>query len=208
MSSSKLSNVAITTGIALITSIILGVGVRYYYNNSEKNRKKKVNNNNNNDDNSYEYYPPLPNPVVTLLMASRLCFLATQSSNDPHLSLMNFTYYQPEEILIMTTRRNTKKFEQMITNNKVAVLIHDFPNLDIDKNKTNGNTVSITLNGFSNIIHDENIAIKYRNIHLQKNPDYAQFIEGNEVIIIRIEKARICDINDQVKHWDAKSAIA
>jgi len=202
-SSSKLYNVGITTGIAVITTLILGVGIRFYY---EKNRKK-INHKESNDDNSYyEYYPPLPNPVVTLLLASRLCFLATQSSNDPHLSLMNFTYYQPEEILIMTTRRNTKKFEQMMTNSKVAVLIHDFPNLDIDKNKTNGNTVSITLNGYSNIIQNEDTATKYRNIHLQKNPDYAQFIEGNEVIIIRIEKARICDINDQVKHWDAKTA--
>ena len=198
--------VPLISGVLIISSVVLGV--RYYYNKQRILKNKKEDNDNDNDMNTYEYYPPLPDPVVTLLMASRLCFLATQTTNDPHLSLMNFTYYQPEEILIMTTRKNTKKYEQMVTNKQVAVLIHDFPNLDIDKNKTDGNTVSITLNGTSSIIHNQDIATKYRNIHLEKNPDYTQFIEGNEVIIIRIEKARICDIKDRVTHWDAKDASA
>lgn len=170
------------SGILIITSVVFGIR---YYKYSIKNKKDE---NENDDMNTYEYYPPLPNPVVNLLVASRLCFLATQTTNDPHLSLMNFTYYQPEEILIMTTRKNTKKYEQMVTNKQVAVLIHDFPNLDIDKNKTDGNTVSITLNSVCSIIHNQDVAAKYRNIHLEKNPDYTQFIEGNEVIIIRIQK--------------------
>ena len=145
-----------TTSIIVISSIILGY--HYYYKSVSKNNIKKK----YSEDFSYEYYPPLPNPVVSLLNASRLCHLATQHNNDPHLSLMNFTYYQEEEILIMTTRRDTKKYDHMKNCNKVAVLIHDFPNLEIDKNKTSGNTVSITLNGISNIIYDENIASKYR----------------------------------------------
>lgn len=204
MSNSKF--VLPVTGFLLITTLILVV--KYYQSNGLKAKKKNDNGNDDNDMNSYVVYPPLPNQVVKLLMASRLCFLATQTNNnDPHLSLMNFTYFQAEEILIMTTRKNTKKYDQMKQNKSVAVLIHDFPNLDVDKDKTDGNTVSITLNGFSSIINDEIIANTYRNIHLQNNPDYKQFIEGNEVIIIRIEKARICDIKDKVTHWDAKEAI-
>jgi len=38
--------------------------------------------------------PPLPSPVVNLLKASQLCYLSTSVGNDPHLSLMNFTYHQ------------------------------------------------------------------------------------------------------------------
>ncbi len=88
---------------------------------------------------------------------SRLCFLATQQEGEPHLSLMNFTYYQEEDIVIICTRRNTKKFAQLYRNPKVAVLIHDFPHLNnIPANQDNfealhGKSWSITLNGTSNV---------------------------------------------------------
>ena len=71
--------------------------------------------------------PPLPFHVVRLLEASQLCFLSTSHNNDPHLSLMNFTYYQKDELVIMCTKRDTKKFRQIIKSNTVALLIHDFP---------------------------------------------------------------------------------
>ena len=48
--------------------------------------------------------PPLPASVTRLLEASKLCFLSTSYGNDPHLSLMNFTYFQPDEVVIMTTK--------------------------------------------------------------------------------------------------------
>ena len=40
---------------------------------------------------------------------------------------MNFTYYQKDELVIMCTKRDTKKFRQIIKSNTVALLIHDFP---------------------------------------------------------------------------------
>jgi hypothetical protein len=79
---------------------------------------------------------------------------------------MNFTYYQDEEVIILCTRKNTKKFQQIKLNPKVAVLIHDFPHLschiedeaDITvtpppssppatKKASFGKSYSITLNG-------------------------------------------------------------
>ena len=105
-------NKTIVGTVVVITSAVIGF---YYYMKIKQikndKREKKYS-----EDNifQYEYYPPLPNPVVSLLNASRLCHLATQDNNDPHLSLMNFTYHQEEEILIMTTRKNTKKYEQMV----------------------------------------------------------------------------------------------
>ena len=99
--------------------------------------------------------PPLPFHVVRLLEASQLCFLSTSTNNDPHLSLMNFTYYQKEEIVIMCTQRDTKKFRQISKVPTVALLIHDFPHLKLDDSSPEnspssgdekGKTYSITLN--------------------------------------------------------------
>jgi hypothetical protein len=48
-----------------------------------------------------------------------------------------------------------------------------------------------------------------RALHLNSNPDYSQFIVGDEiaVIIIRIEKARMCDIHDRVSYWNVKDGF-
>ncbi len=158
-------------------------------------------------------YPPLPEDIVRLLNASRLCFLGTSESNEPHLSLMNFTYYKEMECIIMGTRRDTKKYEQMLSCPSVAVLIHDFPHLAVNDEhtssaKSEGKTCSITLNGYVKVwdAGSEEEAF-YRKIHLDNNPDYKQFIGPDNVAIflVRIEKARLCNIQDKVTHWDPKN---
>ena len=111
--------------------------------------------------NSYEneYFPPLPDEVVEVLRTSKLCYLATQSDGNPHLSLMNFTYCRKEEVIILSTRRNTKKFYQIVENPKVAVLIHDFPadsspraSLIVPEPELkNAKQWSITLNGVAEV---------------------------------------------------------
>lgn len=51
-----------------------------------------------------EYFPPLPDVVVEVMRTSKLCYLATQADGNPHLSLMNFTYSRPDEVIILSTR--------------------------------------------------------------------------------------------------------
>uniref|UniRef100_A0A7S1U2P2 Pyridoxamine 5'-phosphate oxidase N-terminal domain-containing protein n=1 Tax=Phaeomonas parva TaxID=124430 RepID=A0A7S1U2P2_9STRA len=74
--------------------------------------------------------PPLPAEVVGLLRSTSLCHLSTQGNDGgPHLSLMRFTYVQAEEKILISTRRNTAKFEYLSQNPSVALLVHDFPHL-------------------------------------------------------------------------------
>eukprot|EP01031_Cornospumella_fuschlensis_P028481 gene28481-34379_t len=159
---------------------------------------------NNNDQ---IFFPPLPDPVVNLLRCSKLCFLATQNDGEPHLSLMNFTYDRPTESIILCTRRNTKKFAQIASNRKVALLIHDFPHLDLANSEGHGRSWSMTLNGVCKIWDEgDKEGEALRAIHLNNNPDYAQFISGAEIAVMQvgIEKVRMCDINDKVSYWNNK----
>lgn len=169
--------------------------------------------------------PPLPFHVVRLLEASQLCFLSTSHNNDPHLSLMNFTYYQPDEVIILCTKRETKKFRQIIKSNTVALLIHDFPHLKLDEDvksggrprTESGKTYSITLNGTCEVTTGP-YAKKLRKIHLEANPEYTGFIKeapdstadcpSPAVLVVRIESARLCNFKDKVEHWDVKTAAA
>ena len=92
--------------------------------------------------------------------------------------------------------------------------MHDFPHLrDQDSTKC-GQNLSITLNGVAYCIDDEDeLSNQYRSLHLNNNPQYSQFIrKSNEVekspsvFVVRVDKARMCDIMDQVKLWNNNSS--
>jgi nitroimidazol reductase NimA-like FMN-containing flavoprotein (pyridoxamine 5'-phosphate oxidase superfamily) len=160
-----------------------------------------------------DYVPPLPQPIAIALERSCLCFLATSVSESPHLSLMRFTYCASlenpqDEVLVMTTRRDTKKYEMLGSNRQVALLVHEFSNDGAQDESTNYATVegrsrySITLNGLAQEATGE-LAEKYRQLHLLRNAGYKQFIEGDDIAVITVSLtgARVCDVHDSVRHY-------
>lgn len=112
--------------------------------------------------------PPFPKAIRDMLSTARLAYLSTVNDNSAHLCLMRFTYLKDEEdgeVIILSTQRNTKKFD-MLTNQKgVALLIHDFEQFNKD-NENNG-VHSITMNGDCRILEDGDKAEYYRAEHLK-----------------------------------------
>lgn len=148
--------------------------------------------------------PPFPELVRGMLSKCRLAYLSTVDSEmgSSHLSLMRFTYLNdPEdgEVVIMSTNIKTKKFEMLQRQKGVALLVHDF-----GQNSVSAGLYSITLNGNCRIVEHITKADYYRKMHLSHNPDYPQFIVGDDIAILCIDvtSARICDINDQVTKWN------
>jgi general stress protein 26 len=141
--------------------------------------------------------PPFPPVVQTLLESCRLAYLSTVDTDTSHLSLMRFTYLASEEVIIMSTNRNTKKYDMLKKQRGVAVLVHDFGG------SSSKGEYSITLNGTCSIIQDVAVSERYRKAHLAHNPDYPQFIVGEDIAILCVDvrSARICNIADQVIQW-------
>ena len=105
----------------------------------------------------------------------------------------------------MSTRRDTKKYQALLNNPQVAILVHDF---DTNRERAekvleSSGTCSVTVYGDLTIVTDKNVEETYRSHHMSTNPKYKQFIEGNDIaiIVIRPSYARICNINDQVSVW-------
>jgi hypothetical protein len=188
-------------------------------NNTNNNTTNNNNNNNNNNNRSSSLIkPPFPQPLRDMLSKCRLAYLSTVDiqATSSHLSLMRFTYLHDiidGEIVIMSTNKNTKKFEMLKQQKGVALLVHDF---DFDTNTEDKNTndndststststrSTITLNGDCCILTGEE-EDKYRKEHLKHNPDYPQFIVGNDIAVlcVHVTSARICDLNDNVIHWN------
>jgi hypothetical protein len=122
---------------------------------------------------------------------------------------MNFTYYKQDQQLIMTTRLDTKKADNLKRNGKVSVLIHDFPTLKTTPSSDTshfGQTYSITLTGVATILpNGTKESEMLRELHIKNNPMSATFIrgEGIGVVVIDVEEARICDVLDNVTTWKA-----
>lgn len=136
---------------------------------------------------------------------------------------MSFTYYKGMECIIMGKRRNTKKYKQISLSPVVALLMHDFQHLKSEdkdnkadstgdgqrseSKQTYDKSFSITLKGTVQVCEEGSTEeVFYRKIHLQKNPDYSNFIDPPEVAIflVIINQARLCNVQDKVTYWDAK----
>jgi len=148
--------------------------------------------------------PPFPQVVRDMLSKCRLAYLSTVDTEEgsSHLSLMRFTYLNDKEdgeVVIMSTQRKTKKYTMLTKQRGVAMLVHDF-----GQHSVAVGLYSITLNGNCRIVDDPIAAEKYRSAHLANNPDYPQFIVGDDIAILCVDvtKARICDVNDCVTTWD------
>jgi hypothetical protein len=101
---------------------------------------------------------PYPPSFSRLLESCQLCAFSTYLS-EPHLSLMHYTYYAEENVIIFCTKILTKKYLQFIASPDVAMLIHDFPQVRLqDKENSSANeiysplenfaqTMSLTING-------------------------------------------------------------
>ncbi|KAL1894810.1 hypothetical protein Cpir12675_003505 [Ceratocystis pirilliformis] len=73
----------------------------------------------------------LPHDVVQCLENARFLHLATCNNNQPHVSLMNYTYlpsspYSQLPVIVMTSNPESKKVHNIIENPNVSLLVHDW----------------------------------------------------------------------------------
>jgi hypothetical protein len=218
-------------GIVVRTTLVVGtlssLGWYYYFTAFQNNKaddcddderpSQQLSELRDADNKSSLIKPPFPQTLRDMLSKCRLAYLSTvyTMAKSSHLSLMRFTYvHDPEdgEVIIMSTNKNTKKFEMLRQQRGVALLVHDFDKAQSDSdgssnsysnNNSPPSTRSITLNGNCRILSgpDED---RYRKAHLAHNPDYPQFIVGEDIAVLCIDvtSARICDLNDKVVHWN------
>ncbi|GMI59940.1 hypothetical protein ScalyP_jg409 [Parmales sp. scaly parma] len=149
--------------------------------------------------------PPFPPELTKILKSSTLSYMSTTDGSSPHLSLMNFTYDDIRQQIIMTTRTDTLKAALLKQNPNVALLIHDFPTLrdNSAESSSYAKTFSITLYGSATFIDAGPEAEILREIHSQNNPNQSAFIHGDKVgvLVVNVVEARICDASDKVLAW-------
>jgi nitroimidazol reductase NimA-like FMN-containing flavoprotein (pyridoxamine 5'-phosphate oxidase superfamily) len=133
----------------------------------------------------------IPKNVKELLKNEKLCTLATCVENNPYVSLMNFTYVEDENRVILSTRRNSKKYNNIIQNKKISLLLFSL-----------SSGLSATFLGTAMPIEGEEEK-RCRELHMKKN-NMPQFILGDDIglIVFNIEQIIVSDRQDQVKYYN------
>ena len=194
----------ITAGVAIGTTLLL-----QYIFSPKPAKTKKRKRRGTADVQETTLRPPFPKPIIDLLQSACLCHMGvTLEDGKTHLCLMNFTYVPEEEIIIMTTRRNTTKYEAIQKLDLATLLIHDFPTDKAARaaDAAYAKTHSITLYGSVTILSGED-AENMRSKHLLRHGDkYSQFIIGENIAVLQVEvnSAKLCNIKDEVITWENK----
>ncbi|ADQ14656.1 pyridoxamine 5'-phosphate oxidase family protein [Halanaerobium hydrogeniformans] len=133
----------------------------------------------------------IPNNIKFLLKNKSFCTMATCGENKPYLSLMNFTYVETKNKIILSSRINSKKYSNIQKNKNISLLISSI-----------SDGLSATFLGTAVTMEDKE-GDNYREMHLKKN-NMPQFIIGDNIglIIFSIEEIILSDKEDQVKYID------
>lgn len=159
---------------------------------------------------------PLPDNVHSLLAKSKFLHLATCANNAPHVSLMNYTLISSgpyENQILFSTPKNTKKYQNLIANPRVSILIHDWTTSVEDQslrtmieniNKNEIGDVSITLDGHVTKTFNEgdDDYEKFKELHLEVNPRARAFVNGDTAfVLVKIDVSKVSDSNNNVEEY-------
>jgi len=144
---------------------------------------------------------PLPELIGGLLKACRLAVLATEGNGRPHASLIAITPFRGYREMIFATYRNTRKFENLKLNGRVAVLIQG------EEEDSSGQNKTIALTAFGHAAelelseHEEAV-----HVHREKHPDLTHFLESSDFVLfrIRVEAYQIVNGIDDVTWFKAE----
>ena len=120
--------------------------------------------------------------IEEIFKNSRFAVLVTEGDGQPHASLIAVTPMEGYRKLIFATYRNTRKFQNITNNGKVAVLVES---IDIN---SSGLKESFVLTAFG---HVEDIETEEKNMvfeaHLKRHPGLLSFMQSEDCSLIRIK---------------------
>jgi len=141
--------------------------------------------------------------IEGILQTCRLAVLATESHGQPHASLIAITPLQGFRQIIFATYRNTRKFENILHNGRVAVLIQgeDMDSLNQQKGfalTAFGSAQELGISEVEEAVH----------AHLIRHPDLESLMHSGGFVIIRIkvETYQVVRGIDDVTWWPVEDS--
>lgn len=141
---------------------------------------------------------PISDYIRNVLQTCRLAVLATEGNGQPHASLIAITPISEFRQMIFATYRNTRKFENLLMNGRVAVLIQG-EDMGSSSKQTG---FALTAYGYAQEVGEADYE-EVMQAHIGKHPDQADFLlsEDLAIIQIKIETFQVVRGIDDVSWW-------
>jgi nitroimidazol reductase NimA-like FMN-containing flavoprotein (pyridoxamine 5'-phosphate oxidase superfamily) len=123
----------------------------------------------------------LPELVESLLASQRFAVIATQSQGQPYSNLVAFAEADNLRSLLFVTSKDTKKYSNIATNRRVAVLADNRTNQPSDLNKA----IAITALGTIEEVATDNKDY-LSQIYLSKHPQLEYFLRKPSNALMRV----------------------
>jgi len=124
--------------------------------------------------------------IKSLVKEKDICVLATVSGDKPHCSLMAYVTDDDCREIYMVTRRESRKYENLMKNRSVSLLI------DTREEHAGSRRLeakALTVSGTFKNIDDKNKKIQVRSKLLDRHPHVREFLDhpDAEIVCIRVE---------------------
>jgi nitroimidazol reductase NimA-like FMN-containing flavoprotein (pyridoxamine 5'-phosphate oxidase superfamily) len=128
--------------------------------------------------------------IRALFESQALAVLSTQKNDQPYASLVAFATTADLENIIFLTPNTTRKYDHLVNNPKVAILINNSLNQAADIY----NAVSVTATGIAKVIesHEKN---KLLDTYLKRHPHLKVFSASPTTALIRVSVDRYIMVN-------------
>lgn len=111
----------------------------------------------------------------------KLAVLSSNKENQPYPNLIAFTCTEDLKSFIFATLRNSNKFNNIMNNPQVSLLIDNRENQPSDFS----NSMAVSIFGMAEEIK-ENLNL-YKNLYLKKHPYLEDFVQLSDCALLRIK---------------------
>ena len=124
----------------------------------------------------------LKSRLESLLQNQPLGVLSTQQKGRPYASLVAFAAMEDLKTLLFATTRTTRKYENIASDPRVAMLIDNRSNQTVDFHSA----MAVTATGKAEEL-DPNEREAYLQIYLEKHPHLKDFVNAPSCALLRIK---------------------
>lgn len=137
--------------------------------------------------------------IQTLLNASDFAVLATENAGQPHTSLVAITPLDEGRRLIFATYRNTRKFTNLMQNQRVSVLVDGR-----QRDGSSGALAGFILSAVGRVQEiNTSTSPRLLGAHLERHPDLTTFTHAPDCVLLEVmvEAYQLVRSIDDVSWW-------
>lgn len=144
----------------------------------------------------------VPDRLRALDETQRHAVLATISGEQPFTSLISYVLAPDSKSIVFATPRETSKYDNLLKNRKVALLIDTRANRDEDYLEAE----AITIIGDARSVESSEERSQLSKLFIQKHPELAGFVNSPATALVSVKIARCFHVGrfQTVSEWPTR----